>query len=179
MKLTKQQISEEEIKELREAFDYDEETGEFYWAKPRSNSCKKGQKADSIDKLGYHILKLNWKRFKAHRVAMAFKGVDVNGRQIDHINGIRHDNRIENLRVVTQKENSKNRRMAKNNSSGVTGVYFCKIMNMWNPRITVDRKRLNLGYYHDKEKAIELRKFAEEVCGFHENHGSNIKPWYI
>jgi len=66
-----------------------------------------------------------------------------------------------NLRWATRVEQSTNRRMFKSNTSGVTGVYWTKSMGKWLARISVNNKKINLGYYVDKVDAINARKLAE------------------
>ena len=90
---------------------------------------------------------------------------------IDHINGKRSDNRIENLRAVTKPENFRNMCLRSDNKSGCPGVTFHKASNLWHARITVDKKIISLGYFKKHEEAIEARLKANKCYGFHENHG--------
>lgn len=80
----------------------------------------------------------------------------------DHINGKRFDNRKENLRDITHKNNSKNTKLYSNNTSGYKGVSFNKHNKKWFSYITSDNKRIFLGYFNNKEDAIEARRLAEE-----------------
>lgn len=81
---------------------------------------------------------------------------------IDHIKHNIKDNRKSELRIVTHSENNKNQCMKLNNTSGVTGVSFDKNTNKWNAYITVNYKRINVGYYKSFEDALRARKEAEE-----------------
>ena len=81
---------------------------------------------------------------------------------IDHINRNRLDNRKSNLRIVTLQENSLNQSVYKNNTSGVPGVLFNKSKNKWEASIQINRKRIYLGTFVNKEDAIKARKEAEE-----------------
>ena len=80
---------------------------------------------------------------------------------IDHINHNPLDNRKENLRICTQQQNSMNKAISSNNTSGVTGVYFDKRRNKWMTYITYNNRRIFLGYFNTKEDAIETRRAAE------------------
>lgn len=89
--------------------------------------------------------------------------------QIDHINGDRTDNRLVNLRNVTQNENAKNTKLHKRNTSGVTGVY--KTKTSWIARICINSKDTLVGTYQTKEEAVRARKQAEIDHDYHKNHG--------
>ncbi len=91
--------------------------------------------------------------------------------QVDHINHDKSDNRWSNLRLVTQAENAKNRSLNSNNKSGVSGVNWYKYTNRWQSHIKVDGKRVHLGYFTEFSEAVNARKNAEVLYGYHENHG--------
>ena len=91
--------------------------------------------------------------------------------EVDHINGIRTDNRIENLREVTRRENMRNKRVSVANSSGITGVGWSSAKQKWRACIKVDGKFIHLGYFEEKRAAIAAREEANRKYGFHENHG--------
>lgn len=84
------------------------------------------------------------------------------GMVVDHINHNKYDNRKNNLRVYYQKENTRNSSIAKNNTSGVTGVCFVSSKNKWLAYIKVNYKFINLGYFDTFEEAVSTRKEAEE-----------------
>ena len=98
--------------------------------------------------------------YKFHREIMGLSKEDKSI-FVDHINHNKLDNRKENMRLSSNSENCKNRNIAKNNKSGVTGVTWSKQMNKWKANIGVDNKLIHLGFFSDKEKAIEARKEAE------------------
>lgn len=85
--------------------------------------------------------------------------------QIDHINGNRDDNRIENLREVTIQENRKNVTVARN-ASGVVGVTWAKKEGNWRASISINGRAINLGHFQNLEDAIACRKQAELEYGY-------------
>lgn len=101
----------------------------------------------------------NNKTIYLHRVIMEKDYLD--GMEVDHINNNKLDNRKNNLRICTKTQNIWNRRRLKNNTSGTTGVSFSKKMNKWMSYIRENNKRVHLGYYKNKEDAIEIRKLKE------------------
>ncbi len=91
--------------------------------------------------------------------------------EIDHIDHDRCNNRWENLREVTHRENSMNTSMRSDNTSGAMGVSFAKREQKYNAYIHVDGKRKSLGYFEDINDAIAARVAAEVEFGYHVNHG--------
>ena len=80
----------------------------------------------------------------------------------DHVDRNPMNNRKYNLRPATSIENARNRGRFKNNKSGVTGVAWDKKSNKWMSYITVDKKRIYLGFFEGKEDAIKARLQAEK-----------------
>jgi len=91
--------------------------------------------------------------------------------QIDHIDGDRANNSLHNLRDVTNQINSMNIKIPSSNTSGHIGVCWDKSRNKWLAHITVDQKLKNLGRFINKEDAVKVRKEAERIYRYHENHG--------
>lgn len=157
--------------ELKKYLDYNPETGIFIWKKVPSNRVKINTEAGWIRADGYRLIKLFKITYPAHHLAWFYIYGKLPEDQIDHINGIPNDNRIVNLREVTNFENGKNQKLRKNNTSGVMGVHYIKPNRKWSAYIDIKYKRKGLGYYDDKWDAICARKSAEKKYGFHENHG--------
>ena len=109
--------------------------------------------------------------YRAHRLAWLIVYGSFPPDQIDHINGVKHDNRIMNLRAVTHAENSRNRPLYIGNKSGHTGIFYNKRMKKWVAQIGGTDKRVNLGSFENKEDAIEARRIAEINYNYHPNHG--------
>lgn len=93
------------------------------------------------------------------------------GMMIDHINHNRKDNRIENLRLVTNAGNQKNQSIRPSSLSGFTGVGWHKASGKWAAKIKVSGKDIHLGTYSDMNEAIKARQEANLKYGFHDNHG--------
>ena len=109
------------------------------------------------------------RKYLAHRVIWAFHTGLWPELTIDHINGVRDDNRIENLRLVSLTENCRNRRLQANNTSGLNGIRFRD--NKWQARITVGQKNIHLGVFSSRDEAITARKAAARAYGFSSTHG--------
>lgn len=109
--------------------------------------------------------------YRAHRVVWAMCKGKPPMRHIDHINGDRADNRIKNLRDVSNHENTKNRFRRQDNTSGAVGVVWKKQAQKWTAKIGVAGKTLHLGYFESFEAAQAARQTAEVEHGFHANHG--------
>lgn len=161
---------------LQEKFEYDPETGKIYKRfGDQTYSVLGGEAFKSVDRKGYLFGKLNRRKYFAHRVAWAMYHGEWPQGQIDHINGDRQDNRIENLRVVSNLENCRNlgRKPARNPEfdSGVNGVHWNKQNSKWMVRLRTKGKWLYFGCYTDLDEAIAVRRRAEVAHGFHPNHG--------
>jgi hypothetical protein len=145
-------LTQEKIKEL---LDYNPETGIFIWKSKTSkySPIKVGSIAGYLKSSGYRIIEIYNKAFREHRLAWLYVYGVFPSDQIDHINGIRDDNRISNLREATNKENSFNKKPSKNNTSGYKGVSWNKKNNKWVSQIRVDKKSIYLGLYDSLEDA--------------------------
>jgi hypothetical protein len=82
---------------------------------------------------------------------------------VDHINGNGFDNRRANIRACLPSENTKNRKISKNNKSGYKGVIWSKKGTAWSASIGVNNKRLHLGYYQTKEEAAMAYNNAAKI----------------
>ena len=134
--------------DIRDHLDYDPKTGKFLWK----------DEAGSINPVtGYRYIKVRGKMRLAHRMAWAiYYGEEPNG-LVDHINGDRLDNRIENLRIATYSQNSANAKLHTRNTSGLKGASRVLKKGRWTGRwqasITFQNKQINLGYFDTAEEA--------------------------
>lgn len=156
-----------------EFLDYNKDTGVITWAKSPAHRVKVGDEAGTVNASGYKVFSIKNKLYSAHRIAWLISNGELPPEHIDHINGVRSDNRLANLRAASNKENLRNCRIHKLNKSGVTGVKWYPAQGSWESYITVDYKKIGLGYFKSFFDAIAARKSAEIVYGFHRNHGSN------
>lgn len=159
--------------QLKKIVSYDENTGVFTWLKSsKYTKYNEGKEIGGLDKsTGYKTAFINGKKYRQHRLVWLFIYGYMPKEFIDHINHNRADNRICNLREVNRSENSRNQKIAKNNKSGIMGVYFLKKTQKWYSQIRVDGKLNHLGYFKDKEDAVNARRNAEKQNSFHKNHG--------
>ena len=119
---------------------------------------------------GYKQGSMMGKLYLKHRVMMAMK-LGYWPEYVDHINGNRSDNRIENLRPATKVENGCNAATPSSNTSGRIGVSWNKRDQRWTAYITLNQRRKSLGNFKTFEEAVECRKANEISYGFHPNHG--------
>lgn len=166
---------------LKSVLDYHPATGLLYWKqRPLSDFKTKlayhswrrvraGREAfTSTMTVGYRQGTINGVRTTAHRVIWKMVH-DVEPEEIDHINGVRTDNRLENLRAVTRKENRKNAALRSDNTTGRVGVSREK--GKYFAQIVVEGKCIRLGTFVSFDEACAARAKAEVAYGFHKNHG--------
>lgn len=152
-------------KELQRLLHYDPETGIFTWKISISTIVKIGEIAGVDNSHGYLRIQIHKKRYRNHHLAWLYVYGELPKFPMDHLNGIRKDNRISNLRKSSNKMNAQNQRIAKiNNKLGLLGVY--KFRNKFRAHISIDGKRIHLGLFKRKEDASEAylnakRKYHE------------------
>lgn len=145
-------ITQELVKEL-----YEYKEGHLYHKKRRFRVTV-GSKVGHIGVGGYGYTFVHCNHIMVHRLIFLWHHGHL-PKFIDHKNGDRSDNRIENLRPATIFENARNRGLAKNNTTGVTGVKIDH--SKYRAAINVNKKRISLGTYKTLEQATEARKAAE------------------
>lgn len=164
-------VTQKEIIEaLRNHFSYCPESGKFSLRHDSPNKrWKKGHVTEFDCGCGYLAIRILGKRIKCHRAAwMYFYGSEPD-RNIDHINGDRKDNRIVNLRLATNGENSRNSAVRMTNTCGYKGVTKRKDCAKWQAAITVNGRRIHLGNHHTPELAYAAYCKASEQ--YHGNFG--------
>jgi len=144
-----------------DALDYDPVTGMFA---RRGNShinprVQEGQRAGSLARDGYRYVRIGKQRYLEHRLAW-FMSFGEWPKEIDHINGVKDDNRIANLRNVTRGQNMANAPRQVNNTSGHKGVSFDKTNRKWIAYVTVAGKQKNLGRFDSINDAVAVRSSA-------------------
>ena len=101
----------------------------------------------------------NRKNIKMHRLIMDVIDPKI---QVDHIHHVRYDNRKDQLRIVDNSQNCMNRKIRKDNTSGVPGVCWQKNEGCWRVQIQINKVRTYIGKFTDFEEAVRVRKKAEE-----------------
>lgn len=175
-------ITQEELKKL---VTYNYETGEMFWL-PRPFEMFKSEQAcktwntkfankqiKTIDGKGYfHGLFLG-KFLRVHRLSFLYF-FGYLPKIIDHINGIKTDNRISNLKGSSIQKNNMNRSIGRNNTSGVVGVYKNNQSGLWCAQMKFKGETYHLGSSKNKSEVISLRKAEEKRLGFSERHGAKL-----
>ncbi|HEJ7990233.1 TPA: HNH endonuclease [Serratia liquefaciens] len=159
---------------LRDNLNYNKDTGLFTWMKPRKRVMV-GNYAGCQNIAGYITICIDKKIYRAHRLAWFFVNGEWPAGEIDHINGIKTDNRISNLREATRAENQRNQLAPKTNTSGIKGVSWDKKRKRWLAQCMVDKKLFNIGRFEeqdDAEKAVRIfrTKYHKDFA----NHGMEI-----
>jgi hypothetical protein len=179
-----------DIEVIRDLVSYDETSGVLRWlprpasyfpcnsrggqkgAMKRWNGQFAGKVAGCLNKgTGYIYVYLLGSSFGAHRLIFALAHGRWPADQIDHVNGVRHDNRVRNLREVSALQNARNRACPASNPSGMIGVRWYPKQRRWRAGIKVGGVPKHLGWFDNFEDAKSARQAASAALGFHENHG--------
>jgi len=164
-------MTQEELKNL---LFYDCSTGVFIW-KVQRGPVKPGMVAGSDDKLGYRIIRIKRKAYKAHRLAWLYVYGSFPTKGLDHINRNPSDNRINNLREATIQENSLNISLPRHNKSGYFGVSWHKTRKKWHASVCVHAKNKTIGYYPTALEAAKAREaYISSVEGAYGNLNFNM-----
>jgi len=136
--------------QANELFEYND--GSLLW-KNRANNLKHCSKnAGHLDNDGYLRTRVNGKLYLNHRIIFLMK----NGyfpKIVDHIDGNKLNNKIENLRKATKSQNSLNKKTRVDSRSGIKNVYWYKPTEKWKVAISINQKRKHIGYFENLELA--------------------------
>jgi hypothetical protein len=152
---------------LEKLFHYKD--GFLYWKKTKG-PAKAGKIAGRISTQGYYQVGINYKVYAKHRLIflMHHGYLPI---EVDHKDGNKQNNRIENLRAATSSQNSFNKPKKSTNTSGVKGVNWDKGSSQWIARCEVDKKRYFLGRFDDiKEAEKVIVQFRNQYHGSFANH---------
>lgn len=169
---------------LRQLVRFAPETNQYFWnPRPREMFKTEGswkswntnwankETFNAIDGRGYCQAVVMLRHYNAHRIIWFYHyGAWPEG-EIDHINGIRTDNRLENLRAVSPYENCRNKPRRVDNKSGCSGVNWLEKNKKWRVRIQHLGKNIEIGCFRELKDAISARKAAEQKYQYHPNHG--------
>jgi hypothetical protein len=147
---------------LKELLSYDPDTGIFTNLTQRGK-VKKGAVAGSKYSNGYIYIEVDYKRYRAHRLAWLYVYGEFPANQIDHINEIKDDNKIVNLRLATNLENQHNvSSLQLNNTSGFRGVFWRKNRKKWKAIIYLNGRQKHIGHFDTAEEASEAYLAAKK-----------------
>lgn len=138
---------------VRDILNYDSATGIFTWKKPKSKRVRVGEVAGCYDRDKYIIIRIDRIGYPAHQLAMLYVYGSLGEYCVDHINGVKYDNRIDNLRYASFSENQYNTKLRKTNKTGVKGVYAHK--NKFRAQIKYSGTRKHLGTFNTIELAYK------------------------
>jgi hypothetical protein len=121
---------------------------------------------------------INGERILLHRMLKGLPGFEAYEEVIDHINRNRLDNRKSNLRIVTQRENTRNGSGCPGRTSGIPGIYYCRSQNRWRGIIRVGDSKYDIGLHKTKEEALDeaLRCIETVDRGLAYTHTSHVRP---
>lgn len=149
---------------LQELLEYAPETGAFRWRVNRT-SVRAGTVAGRLDSKGYRQISVDGQRYAAHRLAWLYVNGEWPMHEVDHVNGIRDDNRIANLRDVARIINMRNKRRYRNASGLPIGIQHRG--DVWHSHIG----GRYIGSFVCLGAAVAARRSAEAQLGYHANHG--------
>jgi hypothetical protein len=147
---------------LREYFDYNPDTGIMTWIKNPPRGQKVAGNSFGNYSNGYLIGMFKRKMYRVHRLAWMWMTGEWPPGDIDHINGIRDDNRWVNFRIADDVQNQQNAKMPKSNTSGVKGVHWHKRDCKWVVNLKIKGKNYCFGAFKDFEFAALVAEEARE-----------------
>lgn len=168
-----QEEDSDDLRSLLKEVRYDSNTGEFYWIvnkihrdlnKPIGANCKSR----------YKCLTYNQTKYFLHKLAWYYIYHEYPNQQVDHIDQDTYNNRINNLRLATALENSKNKPKRRDNISGITGVSYDKQTGRWVVRIKNGNRYENRGRFNTIDEAKQERDRALRELGYFEGHGEQL-----
>jgi hypothetical protein len=150
--------------ELMALLHYEPMTGIFTWLVDRGRRYIAGQRAGSIQTGGYRRIGIGGRLYAEHRLAWLYVHGTWPSEDIDHNNRDTTDNRIANLRLATDSQNLANAKLQHNNKSGVKGIYWDPLRDLWRVRIGSNCRKGNyIGHYDNLVEAIVARRIAVEA----------------
>ena len=156
--------------ELKELLEYRE--GKLYWKKKISRKVITGREAGYITNQGYCCIKIKQGSYLRSRLVWLYHHGKLPDAFMDHINGITYDDRIENLREATNQQNQFNRKSNRGSSSKYKGVHWCKKLNKWIARYTIDGKKKHIGVFTNEVEAAKA--YDNTVVKFHGKYRKDI-----
>jgi hypothetical protein len=155
-------LTQERLKQL---MTYDPLTGIFTRNVKQGKSLPGSIAGHFHKSSGYIKIMIDYKLYRASRLAWLYMTGSWPKLDVDHKDLVRHNNIWENLREATQSQNSCNRNLQRNNTSGAKGIRYREgNKSPWGAHIKHHGKWIPLGWYKTKEEALEVRDLAEQLC---------------
>lgn len=136
---------------IEQNYSYDRKHGKLFYKTQVAQRVKVGDEAGYVHHKGYRHLNVKNKSFMVHRVIWLIENRRWPTGQIDHINGSKTDNRIENLRDASNRENCNNKEMHR--SGKLVGASFCKRGRKWISQIRIGKRTIHLGAFNSELEA--------------------------
>ena len=152
---------------VRDLFTYDEMTGSLVWKVKPAKQISIGTIAGTSRPDGYTQVKIQGKFYMVHRVIWLLSFNVWPDGDIDHINGNRSDNRLNNLRLVTRKQNLENQKLQASNKSGFRGVSWSNQKKKWRVQINHHGKQYTIGLFNDLLEAAAAAKAGRDLLFTH------------
>ena len=159
--------------ELKQLLHYDAPTGIFRWRFCKNRHMQPWDIAGVPTKRqGYIKIMINRKSYLAHRLAWLYVTGSMPKSHIDHINGDKADNRIQNLREADNATNHWNEPLRSTNKSGHKGVWMNKNTKKWQTGLRFNGVQVSAGIFENLEDAASAIRALREKChGEYANHG--------
>lgn len=152
------------LERLKELLEYDPETGIFLWIGKSNTKTIIGTVAGTTDVNGYVRVQIDRVKYLLHRLAWLYTHGAWPSEFIDHINGIRNDNRISNLREANSTQNNRNAKLNSRNASGYKGVGYIRKLKKYAARIYIKGKCIYIGFF---DTPLEASKAYEAAAITH------------
>lgn len=150
---------------LKELLSYDPSSGEFTRLVSTSSNAMCGDTAWHLTSNGYIYIRINGRFFPAHRLAWFYMTGKWPSDEVDHVNGIKNDNRFENLREVTHAQNQWNKGKPKNNNSGFKGVCWHKQTKSWRAKLGFHGKHYQRYFKSKLQALLWLHQMRKKLHG--------------
>lgn len=166
MKPNEEKLTAERIRNL---LDYNPETGELRWRNNMNGNAMAGSVAGSPQSAGYISIRIDSRPYLAHRLAWLHVHGEWPANQIDHVNGVRYDNRLVNIRETDNRGNQQNLHNAhSDNKTGLLGAYWHKGAQKFSAQIMIDGNLKYLGLFNTAEEAhaayLEAKRKFHSHC---------------